>query len=464
MNWENTTPTWDDLPSAEIPTELLEGLERLSEDATFIKLRLRWRPRGTEATSFLTKDRLLDLREEPTTKVAAAVAAYAAHFYGEGQCSNKFEAQVHRELHDPPEGVAKREWRSITFYIGQDEEATCESEDDELVCEDEPGDFDDNVVPFERPRHLRSYRSSWESSRASFPEGYEKYAGLIEFSRSDPTGFAMMVMQQANERVVDIMQQTSERSVQILEDQLSRSVDRLDQMMSRQMSSIHHINEGLQTITQGAGKIAGLGVELFESGLEKQAQYARMEYETEVGKERTELARDAVKQGSTLLQAVVMANAAKERVRAQPARQGQAPPSTSRAAPSASTSRGAPSASASGVVPSAGTSRGAASAKATDETSSSETDHELVEQAERLLALATDEVRERLREVAPSLAAVFNGLGEGPLSAAMVRKVVADAGQTVDRLELVKAGMLLEPALAEALSGLLMRVSSNDML
>jgi hypothetical protein len=46
----------------------------------------------------------------------------------------------------------------------------------------------------------------------------------------------------------------------------------------------------------------------------------------------------------------------------------------------------------------------------------------------------------------------------------MVRKVVADAGQTVDRLELAKAGMRLDPALAEALSGLLMRVSSSGML
>ena len=460
MNWENTTPTWDDLPSAEIPTELLEGLERLSEDATFIKLRLRWRPHGTDAASFLTKERLLDLRDEPAAKIAAAVAGFAAHLYGEGQCSNKFEAQVHRERHDPPEGVAQREWRSITFYIGEDEEDA----DEEPADEDEPGYLDDDLVPFEaRPRHPRPHRSPWQSSRPSFPEGYEKYAGLIEFSRSDPTGFAMMVMQQANERVVDILQQTNERTVQTLEDQLARSVDRLDQMVSRQMSSLHHINEGLQTITEGAGKVAGLGVELFNRGLEKEVQYARMEYETEANKERTELMRDAVKQGSTLLQAVLMANAAKERVRAQPPRQGEPVRSRPHTARSAGTSRAAPSAARSATAAqSAAVPSAAPPVRPANTTGPREADLAIVEQAERVLDLATDEVRERLREVAPSLAAVFDGLGEGPLSADMVRKVIADAGRAVDPLELAKAGTVLNPALAEALSGLLMRVSSTS--
>ena len=414
MHWENSTANWPDVDDSDVPAELLDGLERLTSDSDLLKIRLRWRPHLTAATGFLTKDRLLDIRHQPVADVARVVASFACHLHDQGGCESKFEAQVHRELEGAGEGNREREWRSITFYVHQPPATS--------AYEPLAGDSDDGD-DFETGR----YSPSWsQPSRSTAPvvPSYAEYASFVELSRTDPTAFAMIVMQQSNDR-----------TVAILERLLMSSVSRLDGVLGTQVSNSRYLNEALQTLTKGASEVAGLGVNLFNQGLEGQARVARMEHETELGKERTELMRDAVKQGSLLLQAVVMSQSAKQRMAPTPAPEpSRAPPSTP---PAPAPQPEPPPQSAPGDV-------------------------EIEAKAERLLELATDDVLAGLREVAPSLAGVFDELRAEPVTALRVRKVIHHAQAIVDPIELGRASDQFEPEIASAFGTLVMRVLSED--
>ena len=420
MDWDTQTPSLPDLAESDIPAELLDGLECWSVDCKLLAIRFRWRPHQTTATGFLTKNRLRSLEGHTSLEIAHAVTSYATHLYESGECESKFEAQLRRELEEPGADGSQREWRSITFYLN-----TEDSKADNMSA-----GFNDS-----EDLGMGGYEPA-RSAVPTAPAGYNDYAGFVELSRSDPTAFAMLVTQQSNDRVVTILERL-----------LFSSVGRLDGILSRQVSSSRYVNEALQTLTRGASDIAGVGVNLFQQGLEGQARVARMEHETEVGKDRTELMRDTVKQGSLLMQAVLMSNAAKRN-------QGRAaapPPAEAgpRARPYPSTDDNPPS-----PPP---------TEPAASDDASSEADRDIVERARRLLALVTDELCDEVRGVAPSLVAVFEELRERPLTATVVREIIHGAQTTVDQLEFAKAGELVDSSIADAFAGLIMRVYSEGM-
>lgn len=413
MHWENNTADWPEIPETDVPADLLDGLERLSADGDLLKARLRWRPHLTAATGFLTKDRLLDLRGEPIVEVARALAALAHHLHDQGTCEGKFEAQIQRELEAPgPEGGVEREWRSITFYLNQPQpERSDDMPDDERHP---PGSF-------------TSSPSSWVDTPPPIPR-YAEYANFVELSRTDPNAFAMIVMQQSNDRTVTILERL-----------LMSSVSRLDRVLGTQISNSRYLNEALQTLTKGASEVAGLGVNLFNQGLEGQARVARMEHETELGKERTELMRDAVKHGSLLIQAVLMSQNAKQRTTPAASATPQTPKPETASAPPAAGATPPPS-------PPAPTTA----------------DGEIEAKARRLLELATPDVLASLRDVAPSLAGVFDTLGAESITADRVRTVIHEAQALVDPVELGLASRQFEPEIANVFGTLVMRVLSED--
>lgn len=425
MDWETETPTLPDPTDADIPGELLDGLERVSRDSRLLAVRFRWRPHQTAATGFLTKNRLQNIDRCSSLEIARAVTAYAMHLHEEGGCESKFEAQVRRELHEPLEDGTKREWRSITFRL---DGADSFSDHDMSFDDDrDPSPHDDNPTWGMGPALGSASRTD-----------YDDYARFMDLSRSDPAAFALLVTQQSSDRVVNILERL-----------LNASVGRLDGILSRQISSSRYLNEALQTLTRGAGDIAGLGVNLFQQGLEGQAKVARMEHETEIGKERTELMRDAVKQGSLLIQAIMMSNAAKR---------GQAPsappPRATRPSPPPSSAQDARRPSSHESPPSP------PDPQVPQETAA---DRDLVTRAETLLGLITDETLANLRTVAPSLVAVFEELRERSLTGAVVREVIISAQQTVSQLELAKAGEHFDENISSAFASLLMRVLSENM-
>lgn len=440
MRWENTTEDWPALPDIEIPTELLDGLERLGTEGDLLKARLRWRPHQTAATGFLTKDRLLELRREPIVEVARTLATLARGLYDRGGCEPKFEAQVHRELEaidsesrpeGRPEGRPEREWRSITFYVNQPPRTSSfEMSHDEF----EPESNDRGESPWGEPvRAPESNRgaSPWaepvRSGGSSFPS-YDEYAGFVDLLRSDPNGFAIVMLQHSNNR-----------TVAILERMLGASASRLDRVLATQISSTRYLNEALQTLTRGASEVAGIGVNLFNQGLEGQARLARMEHETELGRERTELMRDAVKHGSLLAQAVLMANQTKQQQSA-----------ASAAAPQTAQRGGAPTTPSPSPAPPGPTSV------------SQSADDEIEIKTRHLLELMTDAALEDLRRVAPSLASVFDELRAAPVTADRVRAVIHDAQARVDPVELGLASKQFGAEISHAFGVLVMRVLSED--
>ena len=200
MHWENTEPQWPDLPDSEIPPELIDGLERLSQDAVLLKVRFRWRPHESTATGFLTKDRLLDIREQPVEEVARALASHATHLHDGGTCEGKFEAQIQREFEEPLEDRPNREWRSITFYVS----AAADLRPNTNMGIDDHHGFG--------ARDRAPGRESKRSTLPSAPTGYDDYADFVELSRTDPTAFAMLVIQQSNDRLVSTLERLLDSS------------------------------------------------------------------------------------------------------------------------------------------------------------------------------------------------------------------------------------------------------------
>lgn len=240
MHWENDIADCPQLPEMYIPAELLEGLDRLSADGDLLKARLRWRPHLTAATGFLTKNRLLELRGQSVLEVARALASLATHLHDQGGCEAKFEAQVQRELETPgPEGA--REWRSITFYVNQPQP---DRSDDDVHDED----------IYEPPPPPQSWASPGPTA-PTVPD-LSEYRSFVELSRTDPTAFAMMVMQQSNDRTASILERL-----------LMSSVTRLDRVLGTQISNSRYLNEALQTLTKGANEVARMGMNLFNQGL-----------------------------------------------------------------------------------------------------------------------------------------------------------------------------------------------------
>ncbi|HLT40053.1 MAG TPA: hypothetical protein VK034_27420, partial [Enhygromyxa sp.] len=381
MHWENSTGDWPELPESEIPGELLDGLERLSADGDIFKARLRWRPHQTSATGFLTKDRLLQLRGEPVLEIARALASLATHLHDEGGCENKFEAQIQRELEARnPESARDREWRSITFYVNQPQPP--------------PSDHDVPDDDYESPHHHSPVWASPVPLASSFPDDHE-YTNVTERLRTDPVALLVVMMQHSNDRTVSLLERL-----------LMSSVTRLDRVLATQISNSRYLNEALQTLTKGASDVAARGMDLFNQGLEQHARVARMEHETELGKERTELMRDAVKQGSLLIQAVLMSQTAKQQQRARtPAPSAAAPPSTPGPASSSSSNSGSTSAS-----PGPSDSPPFGPSPAESPAAPSGADAEIEAKARRVLSLVTDDVLEDLRAVSPSLVEVFREL------------------------------------------------------
>jgi len=394
MDWEDTTVAWEPIPTSDIPDELLEALERYSVDATLTKARLRWRPATSKASSFVTKDRLLNLRGRSTLDIAHALASYATYLYTEEDCESRFEAQIKRELEDPPEEGSRSQWRSVTFHLANTAEL------DEQYASPPSG------FSFAAPAETR------ESPSPPLPR-YEDYAEFVSLSRSDPNAFAMLVMQHSHDR-----------SINIMERMLMSSLTRIDAVLSNQISNSTHLNRALETLTKGAGAIAGIGVNLFERGLENRAQVLEIERNADSGKERAEVMREAVKQGSLLAQAVMMSQASK---RAGPRSQA---PTPSRPPPA-------------------------------PEPAVSSQDALLVERAQQVLELLEHEDKAKLRRVAPTVAAFFERMGRGPLSAQAIRALVFEAQRVVDHDELSKLSAHISDALADVFGALMMQVFSE---
>jgi hypothetical protein len=478
MHWENITPQWTDLPDSEIPPELLDGLERLSHDAMLVKVRFRWRPHTSTATGFLTKDRLLDIRGAPIVEVARTVAAYATHLHDGGDCEGRFEAQVQREFEELVDERPKREWRSITFYV----DAAADLRPNTTMGFGNHHDFGAR----DRAPRLVTKRSTLPSA----PAGYDDYADFVELSRTDPTAFAMLVIQQSNDRLVSTLERL-----------LDSSTGRLDGVLAQQGASSRYLNEAFQTLTKGAGDIASVGVQLFNQGLEGQARVARMEHDTELGKEHAELMRDAVKQGSLLAQAVLMANSAKrQRPSSKSARQrgstrqrqrkgrraaaaSSGSPKSARATPTSDSAGDTASAEPQSSVQGSPTAKLEPVPAATeqsavgrvdssheelpnalaDDDAKSEADCAIEAQAERLFELLDDEVLDELEAVAPTLRAVFDELDGDQLEAEAIREIIARSQTAIDGEELVQAQALFEGELAEVFSDLVLRVLAGSM-
>lgn len=454
MHWKNITPQWADLPDSEIPPELLAGLERLSRHATLVKVRFRWRPHTSTATGtgFLTKDQLLDIRGALIVEVARAVAAHATHLHDGGDCEGRFEAQVQREFEEVVDDQPKREWRSITFYV---DAAAYLRPHTHMGF----GDHHDLGARSHAPRPATT-----RSTLPSAPAGYDDYADFVEPSRRDPSAFAMLVIQQSNDRLVSTMERL-----------LDLSTDRLDGVIAQRNSSSRYLNQAFQTLTKGAGNIASVGVKLFNQSLEGQARIARMEHDTDLGKERAELTRDAVKHGSLLAQAVLLANSAKR----QRSSSGSAARSSSKGQRkerrAAAASSGAPKSARATVSPMP-TSSAVEGHMARAEPSHEERPHALADgdaksdadrnieaQAERLFELLDDERLDELEAVAPTLRAVLDQLDADQLEAGVIRETITRSQAAIDGQELVEAQALFEGELAEVFSSLVLGVLTEGM-
>lgn len=347
MHWENDPPSFTDLPGSEIPSELLSGLERYAAESRLLKLRLRWRPDESTSRGYLTKDRLVGIEAATIQEIAVALVSYARHLYEQGDCEERFEVQVRRELDDPDEPDHPiREWRSITFHVDplpsqramqmepqDDDEQDDDARDDDDALDDddafdETDDLDDESddEPSEPRDQTRWSRPPGKVTRSTQPQArpprvvprhrpatpsprdradrqpFAQYADESHLYRIDPMVYAMTVVRQTYDRVLDTFEHT-----------LATSFDRLDRTLDSQNSHSDFINDAMRTVTQGAGEIAGVGIDLFRAGLEHQAGAARLSHDSETDKDRNEFMRDAVQQGSLLAQAVIMSNTAKRR-------------------------------------------------------------------------------------------------------------------------------------------------------
>ena len=430
MNWENKSQTWRTVSLTEVPPALLHALELHSAGARLSKIRLRWCPAGTAARKgFVTKDRLVDIEDQSCEELAIEVTSYAKHLYETQRCSNRFEAQFQCVQGDEEQ---TRQWRSLTFYL-----LDAEEQDDDLDSSDE--EIGDDFFGAPRPpappipdRVRLAPPATSRPDRSPTPApSFEDYSDFVDMSRSDPTAFAMMVMQQTHDQTVSLMR-----------DLLYTSTHRVDSILATQVSGSRYLNEALNTITRGAGNIAGLGGSLFESGLESRARVAEEERETVLGRERNELARDAIKQGSLLMQTILMANAAR---RSQEEQQQAAGPqqATTPARPARW-----PSSTASPPL----------------DPTRAKTPLELDIEAktQRFLDLLEHEPLDELRVAAPTLSALFDRLGEGPLDGARVLALIEDAEHSVEREELTRVHTLVSAELAGAFASLMMRAMSEQ--
>lgn len=480
MHWEQEPPVFTELPDAEIPAELLRALSRLSANGTLLKARLRWRPKGTRATGFITKNRLLKLESASPLDLARALASHARYLYEQSGCEARFQTQVRRRIEDPDEPeTLKREWRSITFYI-EPPPSKVDAHVDTDIDDDDPDDGnddddgddgdsdDDDIDEFDEPpvrvlprggrRGARRHNSVPPSVRPSPETGvftdYDEYARLM---RRDPTVFAMVVVQQSHDRTVNTLERI-----------LFASFDRLDRTLETQGSHSRFINEGLQTVTRGAGEVAAVGIDLFRSGLEHQAGATRLHHDTEIGKERTELMRDAVKQGSLLAQAALMSNAAKRRSSTDPTSRPEhatAPrPEASREPaprpdPSVRSERGA------GSRPEPAPRSGPANSSSADASKPQLTPEQieasnraLEASARELLELLTPEIVDTLRPHTPTLVAAIDSLRGRPIAAARTRKVIRDARANLGPSEIQEVMRWLDPLTSQKVTMLVMQI------
>ena len=245
-----------------------------------------------------------------------------------------------------------------------------------------------------------------------------------------------------------VMQQTHDQTVSLMRDLLYTSTHRVDSILATQVSGSRYLNEALNTITRGAGNIAGLGVSLFESGLKSRARVAEEERETVLGRERNELARDAIKQGSLLMQTILMANAARRSQEEQQQATGQQSAAGPQRVPTPARPARRPSATASPPL----------------DPTRAKTPLELDIEAktQRFLDLLEHEPLDELRVAAPTLSALFDRLGEGPLDGARVLALIEDAEHSVEREELTRVHTLVSAELAGAFASLMMRAMSEQ--
>src|SRR5690606_38210662 len=128
------------------------------------------------------------------------------------------------------------------------------------------------------------------------------YASYVDRARDDPDAFAVLVTMKVGEQSADR-----------LERMLMASLDRFDHTLGHQASHHRFVNDALHTLTAGAGEVAEVGLRLFTTGLSQQADKTRLEHDSAIERERNELLRDAIEQGSMLAQAIFMSNAVKQR-------------------------------------------------------------------------------------------------------------------------------------------------------
>lgn len=463
MYWKQEAPEFDELPESEIASELIEGLERYTSDAELLKVRFRWRPFSHTVNSFITKDSLLDIGSASNLDIARAVSSYARHLWQSGECESRFEAQIFRQLHQDvgdeesessPRPV--REWRSITFYVANPnpEPATPMTthfnepdneldESDDTVEDDGEDEFEHDPPPAlparrvsSRPVHVPPGRRTSQSVIAPDVEArlFGKYRGWVELAQNDPTAFAMLVTLQSGDRTIETLERL-----------LHASFDRFDRTLEHHGSHSRFINEALETLTGGAGEVASIGLDLFRTGLEQQARVTQLNHDTEIGKERTELMRDAVKQGSLLVQGVLMSNAAKSR-------QAQTKTSTEPRPSPATPTPATPSPAAKPPL-------------SPEEAELAAADDRFIEmRARQLLEVLTPERIEQLRPYAPTLAPTFERLRSQPITAAWVRRVILEAQADVDPNELQILEQHLDTDVRAKITTLLMRIMSSGDL
>ena len=78
-----------------------------------------------------------------------------------------------------------------------------------------------------------------------------------------------------------------------------------------------------------------------------------------------------------------------------------------------------------------------------------------------MLELLEHEDKAKLRRVAPTVAAFFERMGRGPLSAQAIRALVFEAQEAVDHDELTKLGSHISGELADVFGALMMQVFSE---
>ena len=473
MHWNQPPSSCIDLPASEIPPELLSGLERYAAESRLLKVRLRWRPHGSTASGYLTKDRLTGVESASIQEIAVALVSYARHLYEQGGCESRFEVQVRRELEDPNQpGHLIREWRSVTFYVDplpsqrarpmepdfDDSDDDDDDDDDEPEVDDdaldERGDVDDGVSESE-PEATWSFATR-ERAPAAPPRSMHtqprpprvpprpKQIERSSHGRDDRQLFALYAEESRLFRmdpmvyVVAVLRQNYDRTLDTLERTLSSSSQRLDRTLDSQTSHSDFINESMRTVTQGAGEIASVGIDLFRAGLEHQSRAARLQHETENDKDRGEIMRDAVQQGSLLAQAVIMSNTAKRRAAAT-----EPQPNAAADARAGTETRHAPRASA-----------------AASRVNAPSSDGDGLDDRIRsvLSAISADEMAQ-LSTHAPTIAGVIQRLrSDRSLRVDDMRELVLEAIDKAPKLELLRLKSRLTPEFAEQVEGLLERL------